>query len=251
MNIEHENLNHELLKPYKDELIKSALPSVPFTYQMGKTKLWESKLGGTMYLPKNAEYPTNKDGIKGTFLAQVNFAEMPKLQDFPESGILQFFVCEWGYDEPESYVYYYPEVLTDEALLESEVEKIADYENSMPYGLDFEAKIIFKDIELQVVTLDENNIVEIDYDDNKKWDTYYELMEHEETADHRLGGYGVYAQDCNRDNPDDVLLFQLISELREEWDICWGDAGTAHYFINREDLKNKRFDQVYFRADCH
>jgi len=62
-----------------------------------------SKFGGLPYLPKNFAYPTCALGNRLKLLAQLNFAELPPLADFPTSGILQFFVLhdenigrEWG-----------------------------------------------------------------------------------------------------------------------------------------------------------
>ncbi len=34
------------------------------------------------------------------------------------------------------------------------------------------------------------------------------------------------------------------------WEIMWGDAGVANFFIEEEDLKNKRFDRVMYNWDC-
>ncbi|MEZ4927992.1 MAG: DUF1963 domain-containing protein, partial [Saprospiraceae bacterium] len=36
-----------------------------------KTRLWESKVGGQPYLPKNASWPCNVDGEELYFLAQI------------------------------------------------------------------------------------------------------------------------------------------------------------------------------------
>ncbi|STZ09024.1 Domain of uncharacterised function (DUF1963) [Moraxella caprae] len=57
------------------------------------TTLFQSKVGGKPYLPIGMEYPKNrKTGNPLTLLAQINFAEMPPLPDYPTKGILQFFV---------------------------------------------------------------------------------------------------------------------------------------------------------------
>ncbi|MCB6144241.1 DUF1963 domain-containing protein [Providencia rettgeri] len=44
------------------------------------------------YLPLNEKYPTNIEGMPLKLLAQINFAQMPKLENYPEKGILQFFI---------------------------------------------------------------------------------------------------------------------------------------------------------------
>jgi uncharacterized protein YwqG len=30
----------------------------------------------------------------------------------------------------------------------------------------------------------------------------------------------------------------------------WGDAGLAHWFIRREDLKRRDFSKVFYHFDC-
>lgn len=76
------------------------------TYQE-ETALWGSKFGGIPYLPKGMEYPKNNNGQPLHLLAQINFEEMPKLEFFPEKGILQFYILNsmtegYGqdYDDP-------------------------------------------------------------------------------------------------------------------------------------------------------
>lgn len=61
----------------------------------GECTVFDSKLGGTPYFPKNMEYPTVREGeLKGRplrLLAQLNFGTLPHIEGFPENGILQFF----------------------------------------------------------------------------------------------------------------------------------------------------------------
>lgn len=57
--------------------------------------VFDSKLGGVPYLPKDMEYPKVLDGSSAgkplRLLAQLNFERLPRLEGFPEKGILQFF----------------------------------------------------------------------------------------------------------------------------------------------------------------
>ena len=43
-------------------------------------------------MPKGFDYPVDPDGRPLSFLAQVNFADVPALPDYPNSGILQFYI---------------------------------------------------------------------------------------------------------------------------------------------------------------
>ena len=57
--------------------------------------VFDSKLGGVPYLPKEMEYPKVLEGSSAgkplRLLAQLNFEKLPRLEGFPEKGILQFF----------------------------------------------------------------------------------------------------------------------------------------------------------------
>ncbi|NES65387.1 MAG: DUF1963 domain-containing protein, partial [Okeania sp. SIO2D1] len=44
------------------------------------------------YLPKGFDYPKTPEGEYLYLLAQINFAETPHLESFPEKGILQFYI---------------------------------------------------------------------------------------------------------------------------------------------------------------
>lgn len=63
-----------------------------FRRKKGEPSLINSKLGGYGYLPKQIKYPINEDGKPLSLLAQINFSEMPLINDFPDSGILSFYV---------------------------------------------------------------------------------------------------------------------------------------------------------------
>ena len=69
-------------------------PAVCFTLgEAAATTAYQSKIGGTPYLPKNAEYPYHAEKKHPlTLVAQINFSEVPPLPGFPERGILQVFV---------------------------------------------------------------------------------------------------------------------------------------------------------------
>ena len=60
---------------------------------------WQSKFPGRQksqesfpYLPKGFDYPKTAEGEYLHLLAQINFAEAPHLEGFPERGILQFYI---------------------------------------------------------------------------------------------------------------------------------------------------------------
>lgn len=74
-------------------------PIVRFTLgEAAATTPYQSKIGGTPYLPKNAEYPHHIEKKHPlTLAAQINFAEVPHLPGFPEHSILQVFIDGLSY----------------------------------------------------------------------------------------------------------------------------------------------------------
>lgn len=53
---------------------------------------WQSKFGGTPYMPEGVVWPQMSDGSDLHLLAQINFGEVPALDPFPQKGILQFWL---------------------------------------------------------------------------------------------------------------------------------------------------------------
>ena len=100
-----------------------------------ETTVFDSKMGGVPYFPKNMEYPTVREGNdKGKplyLLAQLNFGTLPKIEGFPGEGILQIFAGYDHYDDDDMFgmdyndstlqnefrVIYHEKVLTDPAEL--------------------------------------------------------------------------------------------------------------------------------------
>ena len=92
----------------RDRIEKTLKPTNQIHYIPGKTKPWESKLGGCPYMKDTQEYPMDNQGKPMMFLAQINFEEMPPLEGFPEKGLLQFYIAntdDYGYDEPCKVIY--------------------------------------------------------------------------------------------------------------------------------------------------
>ena len=72
---------------------ETAIPSIVLTAKRSNNiAITASKFGGTPYLPKDYAYPITAKGEPLKLLAQLNFAELPKLENLPASGILQFYV---------------------------------------------------------------------------------------------------------------------------------------------------------------
>lgn len=51
-----------------------------------------SHIGGRVVWPASRPWPAGRDGQPLQFLAQLDFATLPPIPDFPEKGVLQFFI---------------------------------------------------------------------------------------------------------------------------------------------------------------
>ncbi|MDO4878908.1 MAG: DUF1963 domain-containing protein [Neisseria sp.] len=125
-----DGLNHPALAPYRAAILAALRPTAEFTLEpCAQTAPRQSKIGGLPYLPRDTAYPLNRYGRPLTLLVQINFAEMPPLPDFPDSGILQWFIDThgffnlWGADlqnplnQDGFRVLYHAEVSADDAAL--------------------------------------------------------------------------------------------------------------------------------------
>ncbi|CAM5297600.1 hypothetical protein LSPH24S_08170 [Lysinibacillus sphaericus] len=73
----------------------------------------DSKLGGRPYSKLGDDFPVHSSGIPYMFIAQLNFAKLPKLKDYPQQGLLQFFVLadeDYGVDKDGYYCRYYSDL---------------------------------------------------------------------------------------------------------------------------------------------
>ena len=234
-------------------------PAVCFTLgEAAATTAYQSKIGGTPYLPKNAEYPYHAEKKHPlTLVAQINFAEVPPLPGFPERGILQVFVdgldYGLGYDfenlsEQAGWrIMYYPELLPESELQTDFSAYQATDSECLPFSGEF--PLIF-----QAASEEEE-----DEDFNK-------------FQGHKIGGSPIFLQGdpfieydekADFDDPATItysdwrkyiLLLQLDTDINEK-DHCtgklmWGDSGVANFFITPEDLAKRDFSRVAFVFDC-
>jgi len=134
--------------------LETAIPSIVLTTELSNDiAITSSKFGGIPYLPKDYVYPATVKGEPLKLLAQLNFAELPKLDNFPASGILQFFVLpddsiglqEWPNltVKQDTYrVVYHKEVLPEDAQMKDFPE--IELANSEDGWFPFEGEYLVK-----------------------------------------------------------------------------------------------------------
>lgn len=239
------------------------------------TGILDSKFGGLPYLPSNESLPLDKEGKPMRLLAQINCKDLVGLEEYPQEGMLQFYLTtnlRWD----ESVVKYY-EVVDEAVTAEMVAGRINEnYENSDCFPVEAEYGLEFM-LSKESMSRDDNRLMALFCQYFTKlsgtWisvpddggEEVYELFEgycdDSYAGGHKVGGYNSAAQlpdyypyresdafiDVKADESP-VLLFQMDSESKKN--IMWGDLGVARFFIKRSDLKARRFENAYLVWDC-
>ncbi|MBQ8257949.1 MAG: DUF1963 domain-containing protein [Clostridia bacterium] len=232
----------------------------------------KTRLGGA---PVDEVVPLDSEGNPMHLLAAIWCSEVRGVPDFPERGVLRFYISGndyYGLDLDE------PNLQNDFRVLYDEDEdkfdgSLRDDPNipahfpimrALPVRLSpamgsilstdyrFEEAV---DAALKKAGL-ENGVDDIS-------DEEFDLI-HEENSygGHRIGGYPCFTQDDPRDVGDslhkyDTLLLQIVSHSmpdengKEEDLIMFGDDGGCQFFIPREKLRNRDFSDVMYNWDCY
>jgi len=228
----------------KEMMVADALVNVS-----KEIKITDSKIEGIPYIPKGRKIPTNSKGQQFMFLAQINCENLKGLEDFPQEGILQFWILGEDllgldfddYTNRDGFDVIYYEKIED---YHSEVEFKKMYnpyrENSgnleianKPCKMNFSLKSSEKET--------------FDY----KVEGIFESNSDGENGGTKCNGFPFFTQFEPRDEEQmkkyDTLLFQIDSG----GEIMIGDCGVMNFFINREKLKNKDFSDVFYNWDCY
>lgn len=221
-----------------------------------------TRIGGPVWLGDGEAWPVDGRGAPLEFVAQVDFADLPPLPDFPTAGVLQFFVGRdmlfgadfedpprgsprvlWRPDALDGGRLHPPPEVTDRDL--SPWENLAVREAGLalagretmrlPDGYDWRI------VERLRGQHRRPGIEEIN-----------RLREDEENRPplHHVGGHPVFTQDDFRtpghcDDFDRTLL-----RLASDFNLLWGDCGEAAFLIRRRDLLDRDFSQAIFYWDC-
>lgn len=255
------------LQPYREVIENSLKPCIELRLTRGESLPWNSKVGGIPYRLLGQAWPSDPKGKPLQFLAQINFTEMPDLEGFPKSGLLQFFIgtddlsgCRFEVvDNPVQDTYrviYHPEIVLNESLLERERPVFAEKVYG-PIDQDEEYHLTGERSEMPIDPRDRlfNSLIDIDFlqdgdspDEDLTLGEYLEEQYNEITkAGHLIGGYPTFTQEDPR-TPEQphILLFQLDTDEG----VMWGDSGVGNFFIHPDDLARRDFSRVSYNWDC-
>ena len=243
----------------------------PSQVEENEIKIGQSKIGGRPDLPTNMDWPKEENGKYFIFLAQINFEEVsnPEIDQLPEKGIIYFFYSE-GYTGGKTIF------VEDLSSLERKEAPKAPHAISLSSSSRFNSKLtegIFKpcrlefkntyglpDWQYEFVAEQLNEREEIAYSELPDYSNYTtKLFGHSNCAQYPMEyecekvsrGY-VWPNDKVTDEEIEKemkekqfqweMLFQIDSE--EAPKMMWGDVGRLYFWIKKEDLKAKNFDNV-------
>ena len=239
-------------------------------------KITDSKIEGIPYIPIGRKIPTNSKGQQFMFLAQINCEDLKGLEDFPQEGILQFWILGEDllgldfddYTNRDGFDVIYYEKIEDYYSEDEFVEMYNPYKFDLKYMETLIAsepcKMKFsleKQKESFNYELLDNLFKEVLEEENigfNEKDKLYEEVEklyddefYEEIVGTKCNGFPYFTQWEPRDEEQmkeyDTSLFQIDSGK----EVMIGDSGVMHFFINREKLKNKDFSDIFYHWDCY
>ena len=241
------------LEKFREKLESTYKPCNEIKFVPCETKPWESKIGGCPYLEKAEDYPKDENGNPMFFMAQINLEEMPKLPDFPEKGILQFYVVDdevYGLEDDCKVIY-----IEDYSKDESRLLKENPFEDKyiMEYPpFEKSGKAVFTQKQdmasQQCKGFDEVLALA---DDEEEEEALWDFID---TAGSKMGGYPYFVQNAPEfyeNGTAEILLLQIDTVDGEgTCEIMFGDAGNCQFMISREDLLKRDFSNVYYDWAC-
>lgn len=271
-----------------EEIKKNAIDIEFNADYSGDFEVGTTKFGGKPDLPKDFEWFYYKGAdFKGetknrplSFLAQINCKEV-KVYDkdnvLPESGIIYFFydcaIMTWGFDPKDkgsAKVYYYDGEISE--LKRTDFPKDMTKEYKIP-----EVKIDFSN-SFNAPYYEEFS-EHYDYDG---WDEYDEIKHsmgyEDKEKQSKLLGYADIIQnemllECEKvtngikcggiakikrkklkqmksDSKKWQLLFQLSTVHANGYELMFGDCGTIFFYIRKDDLEKRNFDNCWLILQC-
>ena len=237
--------------------------------------LGASKFGGVPYWNPVEPYPTDEEGNKLALLAQIDLANVPHLPDFPNTGLLQFFIAPgdgYGMGSPKGHRVIWHEIVdasvTEEAIIALDIPTTRSLENKkkrkylyLPlfkeYELCFELTETFDAGTFEFDKTLEASASALGLEIPNDWhiseyidtDTYEELLVDVNNG-HWIGGYPCFTQEDPRQIDGYAAYTTLLLQIDSEDDIMWGDAGVGNFFIRPEDLRKRDFSKVFYTWDC-
>ena len=275
LKISAKDIFKEIEKKYQ-ETAKEMMVADASVNASKEIKITDSKIEGIPYIPKGRKIPTNSKGQQFMVLAQIKGEDLKGLEDFPQEGILQFWIlgedllgldfddytnrdgfdviyyekiedCHSEDEFKEMYNPYKFDLKYMETLIASEPCKMKFSLEKQKESFNYELlDNLFKEV-LEEESLGFNEKDKLYEEVEKLYDDEF----YEEIVGTKCNGFPYFTQWEPRDDEQmkeyDTSLFQIDSGK----EVMIGDSGVMHFFINREKLKNKDFSDVFYHWDCY
>lgn len=253
----------ERLQPHAAAIAATVRPIISVDVVNGPSlSATGSQLGGRPWWPRGRPYPKDKDGQPLFLLIQLNFADMPALEPFPRTGLLQLFISQaelYGANlddlqHPDGFACVYHDDLAQPVDTTSAPHELAANgylpleEPLAARGLTFFAdQMVVDPTDYRFETLLPNIVA-----DDDLVEAYAEWTSGAAAVSAiRLGGYPTFTQQDPRafeggGDLGDMTLLTIDSTMG----IMWGDSGVAQFFMHERDLKRLDFSRVAYNWDC-
>ena len=70
-----------------------------------------------------------------------------------------------------------------------------------------------------------------------------------------MGGIESYPKQYQKEiksaSKDWILLFQMDTVETDDYEVMFGDSGHIYFWIKKEDLKNKNFEDIWLILQCY
>ncbi|QIG80443.1 YwqG family protein [Stakelama tenebrarum] len=242
------------------------LPAIRLTPVERPVRAGGTRIGGPAWLAECEEWPRDSSGTPLEFLAQLDFGDLPQLPDFPDAGLLQFFIGRddmFGVDHetPErgkAKLIWRPVLPGNGALLSPPPiagdECLSDF---TPYH----------DEVVRAIGMTLSGQIRESWPESHDWrirerlegqlrrpgiDRIEDMLVAEARLPdlaHHVGGNTAFVQGDFR-TAGRFADYRVLLRLSSETGLMWGDVGEAAFLISQRDLLARRFDRVIFYWDC-
>lgn len=229
-----------------------------------------SRLGGSPDLPSIGDWPVAEDHTdverKMRFLAQLNCADLAKLQDYlPRSGLISFFIDQWN-DHPSIVrAIYFPSIEGLSTVKPPEAESLSDGEPADAFpGVPLEQQIL---ISIPDLSVDEGLLgPKLAEDFKRLWDdghgdAYEKLKADLDSIQANGGGrYGPHTINAfvftQGSTPEMEAAEEKLGAVGDWVNLIsigfdrnvgfqFGDCGTLTICIHKSDLATRNFSRVF------
>jgi len=237
----------------------ATLPAIILVPSTAEPEARGTRIGGPAWLAEGEAWPLDREGRAMEFIAQLDFGALPAIPDFPQAGLLQFFIAQGDFfgadfdhpDQGDIRLIWRPEPapgrLVPPQPLDPETSMTPLAAAARDKGLTLAGSLGA----MPPTPADWQVDARLGYREGV--DAIVDALDDRGRAFlgvHHVGGHPAYTQfdyrSADRFADYDRTLLRLTSDNA----LMWGDMGEAAFTIRREDLIARRFDRAIFYWDC-